>query len=292
MPADLVDPQSGADYFTAVGQLIAASKHIPRDADLSAYSSIAPIPYWENLFPDAAQDGLTATQRMAAEFNGHAPDYITPLYNADECCYPACSTLGAFAFFAPQYDTLGMQSTIGRSQYDALQVSLRKRFSEGYQFDVNYTLGYAKDHGSLLESDTTFARLQQRRLHGLPDRLVGSGQAVRQLGLRRPAPAERELDCRPAVRPRPALRQQHERLARRHRRRLVHGGRLPHRPAGSRSPSSTAVSAGRRTGTCRATPSWPRRACCRRTGTTKDVISGYPSPFKDPQAAVDFFRRA
>ena len=50
-----------------------------------------------------------------------------------------------------------MQSTIGRSQYDALQVSVRKRFSEGYQFDLNYTFGYAKDHGSLVENDTTFA---------------------------------------------------------------------------------------------------------------------------------------
>ena len=116
---------------------------------------------------------------MAAEFNGHAPDYITALYNADEFCYPACSKLGAFAFFSPQYDTLGIQSTIGRSEYDALQVSLRKRFSDGYQFDVNYTLGYAKDHASLLEGDKVFARLQQRRLHRLPDRLVGSGQAVR-----------------------------------------------------------------------------------------------------------------
>ena len=28
------------------------------------------------------------------------------------------------------------------------------------------------------------------------------------------------------------------------------------------------------------------------TGTTKNVISGYPSPFKDPATAVDFFRRA
>ena len=178
MPADLVDSKSGVDYYTAVTQLINASKSIPRTADLSAYGGIAPIPYWENLFPDAAQDGLSATQRMAAEFNGHAPDYITPLYNADEGCFPACSALGAFAFFAPQYDTLGMQSTIGRSQYDAMQLSVRKRFSDGYQFDVNYTLGYAKDHASLLEGDSVVRELHNGRLHRLPDRLVEPGQAA------------------------------------------------------------------------------------------------------------------
>ena len=37
-----------------------------------------------------------------------------------------------------------------------MQLSLRKRFSDGYQFDLNYTLGYASDHGSLLEGDETF----------------------------------------------------------------------------------------------------------------------------------------
>ena len=65
MPADVVDSKSGVDYFTAATQLINAAKGIPKTADLDAYSHIAPIPFWENLFPDAAQDGLTATQRMA-----------------------------------------------------------------------------------------------------------------------------------------------------------------------------------------------------------------------------------
>jgi hypothetical protein len=156
MPANLVDPASGLDYFTAVGQLIRSAQGIPGNSPLAAYSGIPSQPYWENLFPGAAGSGLTATQRMAREFNRRAPDYITALYVADEFCSPACSELGEFAFFAPQYDTLGVQSTIGRSEYDAMQLSLRKRFSEGYQFDVNYTLGFAEDHGSLLEGDSTF----------------------------------------------------------------------------------------------------------------------------------------
>ena len=43
MPADLVDSKSGVDYYTAVQQLINASKSIPRTADLSAYNGIAPM---------------------------------------------------------------------------------------------------------------------------------------------------------------------------------------------------------------------------------------------------------
>ena len=45
-------------------------------------------------------------------------------------------------------------------------------------------------------------------------------------------------------------------VARRDHRRMVDGGRLPLDAAASRSPSSTAGSAGRRTGTCRATRNW------------------------------------
>jgi hypothetical protein len=39
-------------------------------------------------------------------------------------------------------------SNLGESQYDGLLVSLRKRFSKGYQFDVNYTWSHTMDNSS------------------------------------------------------------------------------------------------------------------------------------------------
>jgi hypothetical protein len=39
-------------------------------------------------------------------------------------------------------------SNLGESQYDGLLVSLRKRFSRGFQFDVNYTWSHAIDNAS------------------------------------------------------------------------------------------------------------------------------------------------
>ena len=58
----LQDKKSGTDYFTAAKQMIDAM-HASGDP-----LTIAPIPYWENLFPTAAFDGHTATQNMAPGF--------------------------------------------------------------------------------------------------------------------------------------------------------------------------------------------------------------------------------
>ena len=55
MPLNLVDPQSGMDYFTAAQQLIRATQAagIAGNAPDAAYTALANIPYWENLFPGA-----------------------------------------------------------------------------------------------------------------------------------------------------------------------------------------------------------------------------------------------
>jgi len=45
---------------------------------------------------------------------------------------------------------------VARSKYNALQLSFRKRWSHGYQFDVNYTLAHAMDHGSAVERGSFF----------------------------------------------------------------------------------------------------------------------------------------
>ena len=78
---------------------------------------------------------------------------------------------------------------------------VRKRFSDGYQFDVNYTLGYAKDHASLLEGDYDVRELQHGGYTGFLIDSWDPDQELRQRGLRRPAPGEHELDRGPAVRP-------------------------------------------------------------------------------------------
>ncbi len=158
MPLNLVDTRSGMDYFTAAQLMIKAAqaRGLTGGSPASAYAALANIPYWENLFPAAAGGGLSATQAMARAFMRNAPDFITALYEADEFCEPACSIHGPFAYFADQYDSLAAISSLGRANYNALQVTLRKRYSKGLQFDVNYTFSSSKDNASESERGSAF----------------------------------------------------------------------------------------------------------------------------------------
>jgi hypothetical protein len=162
MALDLVDPASGMSFFEAAQQIIRAAQAAGLSANSppEAFAVLAPIPYWENLFPDAAGAwglGLSATQATAAWYAAVEPDYSWALWTMDQACWPACSVHGDFAYFSEQYDALGSISSIGRSNYNALQLTLRKRYSKGFQFDLNYTLASAKDMSSQAERGYEFS---------------------------------------------------------------------------------------------------------------------------------------
>ena len=159
MYEDLVDPKSKMDLFGAAKAVILAgnSAHNSQPAN---FTGIAPVPYWENLFPGLAgtytRSGstakLTATQAAAyLYFRAHPTDWTTPIYNMDESCSPACSIYGPFSYFSTQYDDLFGISSIGHSEYHSLQATLRKRMSHGVQFDFNYTFSKSNDMGSTNE---------------------------------------------------------------------------------------------------------------------------------------------
>ena len=79
MPLNLTDPRSGTDYFTAAQALINAAQNLglTGSSPTAAYQQLGAIPYWENLFPDAAGGGLTATQAIARAYMAYAPDWIS-----------------------------------------------------------------------------------------------------------------------------------------------------------------------------------------------------------------------
>ena len=294
MPANLVDPDSGVDYFTAVRQLIdaAAAAGLGPTAPPAAYAGIGSLPYWENLFPDATGfNGLTATQAMAREFNRRSPDYITALYLADEFCFPACSRLGEFAMFTPQYDALAAMSSIGRSEYNALQLTLRKRWSQGYQFDVNYTFAHAKDHSSQVERGSSYTPFATGGYTGF---LLNSWE--------------------------PDLHYANSDYDIRHQMNVNWILDLPFgrgRAIGSDVPGVVNAFIGEWSvsGLVRLTSGFPFnvfncRSCwttnwnlqgnaslvnpgvAPETGAFKDVIDGYPSTYEDPEGALEFFRRS
>ncbi|PYV86084.1 MAG: hypothetical protein DMG90_22025, partial [Acidobacteria bacterium] len=56
---------------------------------------------------------------------------------------------GANTFFDSQFHSLYAWRSIGNANYNAMQINLRKRLSQGVQFDFNYTYSKSID----LESD-------------------------------------------------------------------------------------------------------------------------------------------
>ena len=164
MPYDLVDPSSGVDYFKAATVF---SKLAQANTPVSGItqSSVGPTyAYWNNIFPNIANlldpsngtAGLTPAQAAYKVFtdNSLLHNETTFLFYLDFpfggfMCPNGCSKFGANAFYNPQYSSLYAWRSIANSNYNALQVSLRKRFSQGVQFDFNYTFSKSID----LQSD-------------------------------------------------------------------------------------------------------------------------------------------
>jgi hypothetical protein len=147
-PTNLRDVTSGVTYFEAAGQLSRlALANTP-------VASVQRIPYWENLFPAAANANLSATQRVYQRYLANSPDFVSALYQLDVSCVPACSKFGKYAYFNPQYSFLGALRSVGNGNYHGMQMSLRKSFANGDQIDFNYTLSKSIDLGSRPESST------------------------------------------------------------------------------------------------------------------------------------------
>jgi len=152
MPLDIVDPGSGMDYFTA-SQMLAKL-----DFANTPVAQVPKIAFWENLFPALAGGGLTATQAAYNIYsrNGFGPDYTTSLTAIDTSCGSKCSKFGRYALFNGQFSSLSLLRSVGTSNYHALQILLRKRFTHGLQFDFNYTYSKSEDITSSLERSGIF----------------------------------------------------------------------------------------------------------------------------------------
>jgi len=148
MPTNLRDPVSGMRYFEAATQLALLAKANTPTAQ------VAKIPFWENMFPGAAGSGLTATQAMYENYADNAPDYTYALYLADVFCYPGCAKTGPYTMFNRQYSYLRTLRSIGFGNYHAFQLTTRKRWRNGDQIELNYTLSKSIDMASTPEIST------------------------------------------------------------------------------------------------------------------------------------------
>jgi hypothetical protein len=173
MPLNLVDKKSGVDYFSAASRL-SQLKAAGAPTDSINASVVGPTAvYWANMLQplkpggayacSSCSSGSTTNPLVAAYdlFSSQFTNETTALFNLDLPGYgiPDANDPNRFyfpitgpnSFWNPQYSSLYGWRSIGNANYHAMQLSLRKRMSQGIQFDFNYTLSKSID----LSSDST-----------------------------------------------------------------------------------------------------------------------------------------
>ena len=163
---NLKDPKSGQTFYQAMHQLATMI-----DYQGVSIANLPKIPFFENMWPAAAGHGFTSTQVWAKDYyeNNTQGDFSDVLNDFDNAanCNPgsslfsssggvnagACGAQGPWMMFNPQFSALAAWSSIGKGDYHAMQWTIRKSFSSGLQFDLNYTWSKSIDLGSARESD-------------------------------------------------------------------------------------------------------------------------------------------
>ena len=124
-------------------------------------------------------------------------------------------------FFVANPDLLGganVMTNSGKTHYNSLQIELRRRYADGLQFQTSYVFGKGYAHRT--------ARRSASRSVWIGATPAAEGDVTHAL--------KANVDLRPAVRQRPAVRGQRRRRARSHHRRLAdrHQRAPPERPPG------------------------------------------------------------
>jgi len=151
MPTNLVDPQSGMDYFTAATQL---ALHVRARTPVA---QVGRIPFWENFYSNAAGGGLTATQAAYNVWRQYPNDDSSGLADIDAFDDPACLRPGCNMMFSSQFSALSALSSVAGGNFHSMQWTLRKRFGQGLLFDFNYAWAKSIDMSSTVERNGSYA---------------------------------------------------------------------------------------------------------------------------------------
>lgn len=170
IPTNLKDPTSGQTYFQAATLMVQqANAGVPT-------SKISAQPFFEKFYPGYAGGGLSATQSIYDQFWTQEPDATSVLLDIDgpDCDASKTRSGKCFQQWNEQYSSLSVYRSRGSGSYHSAQFSLRKRFSQGLQFDFNYTYSRSLDLASSRESDgTTFSQIvnpwNTRQMRGVSD---------------------------------------------------------------------------------------------------------------------------
>lgn len=150
-PANLYDAKSGQTYFQAA---TAYDKMI--DAGVTP-GNVPNSGYFADIFPYAqSTDAITGANYSGAQayynelYDGNRGNETAPLFFNDTPLANGgiAPANQAFRFFFPQTSSIYVQSTVGVSSYNGLQLSVRQTMRYGLEYDVNYTYSKSMDEGS------------------------------------------------------------------------------------------------------------------------------------------------
>jgi hypothetical protein len=137
-PLNLVDPKSGMSYFQAADEL--------SQYGYAGATTVPAIPYFENMFPGAAQNGQSATQNIYNNVWKYVLGNETAaLYDLD--------ILAAFGgpagrYWPTQFASLYTWASMGVANYNAGQLTVRHTMTHGFQMEFSYTYSKSMDMGS------------------------------------------------------------------------------------------------------------------------------------------------
>ena len=178
MPLDIHDAKSGLDYFAAEKSLakvfrpqLVAGVSAPTQSFNPNQLPANVQQFWKDQIQPLAPGGaytlsgctggatLPTTnpvvfafdQFCSTAFNDSLALYVLDYYGSPDFNNPNQTYFfsgGQYSYYSPQFSSLFAWRSIGWSNYNAAQFTLRHRMTHGVQFDLNYTLSKALDISS------------------------------------------------------------------------------------------------------------------------------------------------
>ncbi|HXJ87859.1 MAG TPA: TonB-dependent receptor [Candidatus Binatia bacterium] len=183
MPLDLVDPKTGLDYYKAIRPLSQAARNGVASDNFDPSSIGAAAQYWADVIQPLQPGGLytmssctstgnpmptTSAAQAVYDLNcpfvgtvgetttiqaldqGGIQDFnnSSVFYQGIGASEPNAGTQTPYTFLSPQFASLYAWRSNSNSSYHALQLNFRKTFSQGVQFDFNYTFSKSIDLAS------------------------------------------------------------------------------------------------------------------------------------------------
>jgi len=150
---DFKDPASGQFMISALNQL---------QDQINAGNGITPIPWFENQMNpfSIARFGVPCTGlgfSSCTEIVDALNEFEVQIGDTADTIQSLRSQrlIGPNVGLSSQFATNAFVTNKGSSSYNGMLLSLRKRFSKGFQFDVNYTWSHSIDNQSTVANTTT-----------------------------------------------------------------------------------------------------------------------------------------